>query len=301
MPAVARSRAFCSVRTVRRHSVPGLASEPVVDDSTRCPARTPGPTTRRRPPAPQPPARRRRPGGTGHGRTGRAASSAPRSRRGAAGCDPAGPSPPVDHLCRRSLAGGRRQPARREIIKSKGWRRAPRRRLRDAVRSGRRLPFGDTVERHAGRCRRGAERSSSRVHRVRLADGAAGRPLSRRAGQPAGARLVRRSVRRARRSGGDDRPAGVRRLLAQPDRRLENWPADAAAAADDLGADRFAVTGFSTGGEYAVACAALLPDRPPRSAPRCAKKAMRPCRGSCVALRCTTSWIRPSRGEVACS
>ena len=97
-----------------------------------------------------------------------------------------------------------------------------------------------------------------------------------------------------------DRP-GYGGSSPQPDRRLENWPADAAAVADDLGADRFAVTGFTTGGEYAVACAALLPDRPPRSAPRCAKKAMRPCRGSCAALRCTTSWIRPSRGEVACS
>ena len=57
-----------------------------------------------------------------------------------------------------------------------------------------------------------------------------------------------------------DRP-GYGGSSPQPDRRLEDWPADAATVADDLGADRFAVTGFSTGGEYAVACAALLPDR----------------------------------------
>lgn len=57
-----------------------------------------------------------------------------------------------------------------------------------------------------------------------------------------------------------DRP-GYGGSSPQPDRRLENWPADAATVADDLGADRFAVTGFSTGGEYAVACAALLPNR----------------------------------------
>ena len=57
-----------------------------------------------------------------------------------------------------------------------------------------------------------------------------------------------------------DRP-GYGGSSPQPDRRLETWPADAATVADDLGADRFAVTGFSTGGAYAVACAALLPDR----------------------------------------
>lgn len=46
-----------------------------------------------------------------------------------------------------------------------------------------------------------------------------------------------------------------------PGRRLEDWPADLAALADHLGVRRFAVTGYSSGGPYAVACAALLPDR----------------------------------------
>jgi pimeloyl-ACP methyl ester carboxylesterase len=57
-----------------------------------------------------------------------------------------------------------------------------------------------------------------------------------------------------------DRP-GYGGSSPQPGRRLESWPADAATVVDELGADRFAVTGFSTGGLYAVACAALLPDR----------------------------------------
>jgi pimeloyl-ACP methyl ester carboxylesterase len=57
-----------------------------------------------------------------------------------------------------------------------------------------------------------------------------------------------------------DRP-GYGGSSPQPGRRIDDWPADAAAVADHLGAQRFAVTGMSTGGGYAVACAALLPDR----------------------------------------
>ena len=47
----------------------------------------------------------------------------------------------------------------------------------------------------------------------------------------------------------------------QPGRTLEDWPADAAALMDALGIDRFAVTGGSGGGPYAVACGVLLGDR----------------------------------------
>ncbi len=47
----------------------------------------------------------------------------------------------------------------------------------------------------------------------------------------------------------------------QPGRTLEDWPADAAALMDDLGVDRFAVSGGSGGGPYAVACGVLLGDR----------------------------------------
>jgi pimeloyl-ACP methyl ester carboxylesterase len=44
-------------------------------------------------------------------------------------------------------------------------------------------------------------------------------------------------------------------------RRMEDWPVDVAALADHIGVDRFAVLGVSSGAPYAVACAALLPDR----------------------------------------
>lgn len=46
-----------------------------------------------------------------------------------------------------------------------------------------------------------------------------------------------------------------------PGRRLVDWPADVAAAADALGIDRFAVAGVSGGAPYAAACAALLQGR----------------------------------------
>src|SRR5262245_23896239 len=47
----------------------------------------------------------------------------------------------------------------------------------------------------------------------------------------------------------------------QPGRTLLDWPADVAALADALGLGRFAVTGMSGGGPYALACARLIPDR----------------------------------------
>jgi pimeloyl-ACP methyl ester carboxylesterase len=57
-----------------------------------------------------------------------------------------------------------------------------------------------------------------------------------------------------------DRP-GYGGSSAQPGRRLENWATDVAAVLDELGVERFGVTGLSTGGAYVVATAALLPDR----------------------------------------
>jgi pimeloyl-ACP methyl ester carboxylesterase len=44
-------------------------------------------------------------------------------------------------------------------------------------------------------------------------------------------------------------------------RRVAHWVPDVASLADVLGLDRFAVLGVSTGGPYAAACAALLPQR----------------------------------------
>ena len=57
-----------------------------------------------------------------------------------------------------------------------------------------------------------------------------------------------------------DRP-GYGRSTPQPGRSMADWPADVAALADALGVERFVVSGHSSGGPYAVACAALLPDR----------------------------------------
>lgn len=67
------------------------------------------------------------------------------------------------------------------------------------------------------------------------------------------------------------RAAGVRFIatdrpgygLSDPnfDHGYAYWPADVAALADSLGLDRFAVLGYSLGGRYALACAALMPER----------------------------------------
>jgi pimeloyl-ACP methyl ester carboxylesterase len=57
-----------------------------------------------------------------------------------------------------------------------------------------------------------------------------------------------------------DRP-GYGGSSPQPGRSMTDWPADVAALADALGVDRFMVSAHSSGGPYAVACAALLPRR----------------------------------------
>lgn len=57
-----------------------------------------------------------------------------------------------------------------------------------------------------------------------------------------------------------DRPS-YGRSSPQPGRSMIDWPPDIAALADALGLSRFVVAGHSSGGPYAVACAALLPTR----------------------------------------
>src|SRR5947208_15844339 len=57
-----------------------------------------------------------------------------------------------------------------------------------------------------------------------------------------------------------DRP-GIGRSDVLEARSWGDWPADVVALADALGIDRFAVVGWSYGGNYAAACAALIPSR----------------------------------------
>ena len=57
-----------------------------------------------------------------------------------------------------------------------------------------------------------------------------------------------------------DRP-GIGRSDILEARSWGDWPADVVDLADALGIDRFAVVGWSYGGNYAAACAALIPDR----------------------------------------
>ncbi|MGX6606633.1 alpha/beta fold hydrolase [Micromonosporaceae bacterium Da 78-11] len=57
-----------------------------------------------------------------------------------------------------------------------------------------------------------------------------------------------------------DRP-GYGGSTPRPDRDIASAAADAAAVADALGVERFAVLGHSGGGPHALACAALLPGR----------------------------------------
>ena len=57
-----------------------------------------------------------------------------------------------------------------------------------------------------------------------------------------------------------ERP-GYGRSSPLPGRTLADWPGDVEALADALGIDRFMVAGHSSGGPYAVASAAMLPER----------------------------------------
>lgn len=59
---------------------------------------------------------------------------------------------------------------------------------------------------------------------------------------------------------GVDRP-GYGLSDPKPGRGHADWPSDVTAFADSLGLDRFAVLGYSRGGKYALACAALMPER----------------------------------------
>jgi pimeloyl-ACP methyl ester carboxylesterase len=57
-----------------------------------------------------------------------------------------------------------------------------------------------------------------------------------------------------------ERP-GYGRSSPQPGRSMASWPSDFGRLADTLGMDRCIVAGHSSGGPYALACAALKPER----------------------------------------
>lgn len=59
---------------------------------------------------------------------------------------------------------------------------------------------------------------------------------------------------------GMDRP-GFGLSAHYPERKIVDWPADVVAVADALGIKKFSVFGISGGCPYALACAALVPDR----------------------------------------
>ena len=91
-----------------------------------------------------------------------------------------------------------------------------------------------------------------------------GRPLFYCHGWP-GSRLQARTIdehgrRRGLRVIAPDRP-GIGLSDARPGRGFSDWPADIAGLADSLRIDRFLLLGISGGGPYALAAAALLPDR----------------------------------------
>jgi pimeloyl-ACP methyl ester carboxylesterase len=120
---------------------------------------------------------------------------------------------------------------------------------------------------------------STHDHDVRLADGRVLRTRDRGAadGRPVfllhgglGSRLVLDPLSATAAAGlrllSYDRP-GFGGSTPQPGRTVADTAADVAAIADQLHLDGFAVWGESGGGPFALACAALLPDRVVAAAP----------------------------------
>jgi pimeloyl-ACP methyl ester carboxylesterase len=127
-----------------------------------------------------------------------------------------------------------------------------------------------------------AARAAETEHRVRLADGRTlaclelgdptGPPVLYFHGYP-GSRLEARvaAVSAARlgvRLLALDRP-GFGQSTFQAGRSIAGWASDVAALADRMQLGRFSIIGVSGGGPYALACAALLPDRLARVALIC--------------------------------
>jgi pimeloyl-ACP methyl ester carboxylesterase len=103
-----------------------------------------------------------------------------------------------------------------------------------------------------------------RRFRVQAAPASAGYPLLVHPGTPGSRHLFRPQVEKAARVGfrliSWDRP-GYGETPGRAGRRVADAARDAVAVADRMGLERFATWGFSGGGPFALACAALLPDR----------------------------------------
>jgi pimeloyl-ACP methyl ester carboxylesterase len=127
-----------------------------------------------------------------------------------------------------------------------------------------------------------AARAAETEHRIRLVDGRTlaclelgdpagplvlyfhGYPGSRLEARVAAAAAARLGVRLL----AIDRP-GFGQSTFQVGRTIAGWASDVAALADRLELGRFSIIGVSGGGPYALACAALLPDRLARVALLC--------------------------------
>ena len=116
-----------------------------------------------------------------------------------------------------------------------------------------------------------------------------GGPGSRLQGAAAGAQPGLRVI-------GVDRP-GYGLSTPNPGRSIGGWTGDALAVADHLGLDRFLVVGISTGGAYALALAALAPERVMGVVTGCAMTDMRhgPARDSMAGPATLGLWNAPDR------
>ena len=85
--------------------------------------------------------------------------------------------------------------------------------------------------------------------------------LARHARMPTRTVAARGAVHGARRLPRDARPRRLRTVDRRPGRTVADEVEDVRSLADELGFDRFGVTGGSGGGPHSLACAALLPDR----------------------------------------
>jgi len=95
---------------------------------------------------------------------------------------------------------------------------------------------------------------------------------------------------------GIDRPGyGISTPL--PNRTIADWIPDALAVADELGVDKFLTVGESTGGAYALALAALVPDRVLGVVACCSMTDMRyeEARSTMSRAHCQAVWDAPDR------